>query len=220
VIENESKRVIPRKVMARVPDDILQKDLERYRKRAIELGATDAKIIPAEMVSMDERVIAKCVYPRCTFYGTNAHCPPYAMDIELARKVIKNFRHALFLWIKIPSDIIAGHEGSRNIVPWSRKTHEIVSKIESEAFFDGYKLALGFAAGSCKTMFCPNLECSALTPGQSCRQSLKARSAMEAVGMDVMDLAVKVGLDVYPIGASVSSSDVPHGFRFAIVFID
>jgi hypothetical protein len=43
---------------------------------------------------------------------------------------------------------------------------------------------------------------------------------MEAVGIDVMGLAAKVGVDVYPIGASVSSSDVPHGMRFGIVFID
>ena len=220
MMENGGRRVIPRKVSVRVPDDVLQEDLEKYRKMAIELGATDAKIIPAEMVSIDDRVIAKCAYPRCTFYGTNAHCPPYTMDIERARKVVSNFRYAIFLWIKVPSDIIAGREGARNILPWSRKTHEIVSRIESEAFFDGYKLALGFAAGSCKTVFCPNLECSALTPGQSCRHSLKARSAMEAVGMDVMNLAAKVGLDVYPIGPVVSPSDVPHGFRFAIVFID
>lgn len=219
-MESGDKRVIPRKIMARVPDDVLQEDLEKYRKRAIELGATGAKIIPAEMVSFDERVIAKCTYPRCTFYGACAHCPPYAMDIERARKVANNFRYAIFLWIEVPSDIIAGREGSRNILPWSKKTHEIVSKIESEAFYDGYKLALGFACGSCKTVFCPNLECSALTPGQSCRHSLKARSAMEAVGMDVMKLAASIGLDVYPIGASVSPSDVPHGFRFAIVFID
>lgn len=43
---------------------------------------------------------------------------------------------------------------------------------------------------------------------------------MEAVGIDVVDLATKVGLDGYPLKESVSPSDVPHGWRFDIVFFE
>jgi predicted metal-binding protein len=122
--------------------------------------------------------------------------------------------------MKIPSEDIAGPKSTGKVGLWLRKLHEIVSKIEAEAFYDGYKLALGFSGGPCKLVFCPAAECSALVPWQPCRHPLKARSAVEAVGIDVMDLAAKVGLDVYPIGASVSPSDVPHGMRCGIVFID
>jgi predicted metal-binding protein len=215
------KRAIPRKIAVWIPDEALQKEIEeKYRRRAIELGATDAKIVTSEMVTIDDRVIAKCVYPKCANYGTSANCPPYAMDIEQIRKVIGKFRYALFIWLKVPSEDIAGPEGIHRVAPWLRKMHEIVSLIEAEAFYDGYKLALGFSGGPCKVAFCAGAECSALVPGQACRHPLKARSAMEAVGIDVMGLAAKVGVDVYPIGASVSSSDVPHGMRFGIVFID
>ena len=97
--------------------------------------------------------------------------------------------------------------------------HEIVSKIEAEAFYDGYHLALGFACGPCKAAFCPEIECNALTTGQSCRHRLRARSSMEAVGMDAYTMAAKVGWDIYPIGASVQPSEVPHGTRLGLILI-
>ncbi len=220
-MESSEKRIVPRKITVRVPDDVLKKELEeKYRPRAIELGATDAKVIEADMVSIDERVIAKCVYPKCGSYGTSANCPPYAMDIDRVRKVIEKYRCALFIWIKVPSEDIAGTVDLKKVAPWLRLLHEIICRIEAEAFYDGYKLALGFSGGPCKLAFCPGTDCSALVPGKACRHPLRARSAMEAVGIDVMDLAAKVGLEVYPIGASVSPEDVPHGMRFGIVFID
>jgi predicted metal-binding protein len=220
-MDGAEKRIIPRKIVVQAPDEVLRKEIEeKYRQRAIELGATDAKVVTTDMVSIDDRVIAKCVYPKCPNYGTSANCPPYAMDIEKVRKVIGKFRYGLFIWLEVPSEDICGPEGIRKIAPWLRRMHEIIARIEAEAYYDGYKLALGFSGGPCKVAFCPGAECSALVSGQPCRHPLKARSAMEAVGIDVMDLAVKVGLDVYPIGASVASSDVPHGMRFGIVFID
>ncbi len=99
------------------------------------------------------------------------------------------------------------------------KTYEIISKIESQAFFDGYHLALGFACGPCKKFFCDKKECSALIPGQPCRHPLRARGSMEGVGMDVFTMATKAGWDVYPIGASIDPSEVPFGAVFGIVFI-
>ena len=210
-----------RKIVERVPEEMLQQDLEKYRQRAVELGATDAKIITTDMVVIDERVLAKCIYPKCPSYGTSVNCPPYAMSVDLARKVVNNFQHAIFAKLEVPSEEIAGPEArDRNLqVPWRRKIAEIVSKIEAEAFFDGYHLALAFAGGPCKGIFCPDTECSALIPGQPCRYPLRARSAMEAVGMDAFTMAVKVGWDIYPIGASLLPSEVPYGTRLGLVLI-
>jgi len=210
-----------RKIVERVPLEVLKKDLEKYQKKALELGATDAKIITSDMILVDERVRAKCIYPKCSNYGTNANCPPYAMEIDLVRKIVKNFQYAIFIKIEIPSIEMAGPEVKlkRLHVRGQRKNHEIVSKIEAEAFFDGYHLALGFAGGPCKSTFCPNDKCSALVPGQACRHPLRARSAMEAVGMDAFRMAANVGWDVYPIGATISPSEVPHGTRLGLILI-
>jgi len=222
------RKIMVRKIVEAVPDEVLQQDLERYRQRAIELGATDAKIISTDMVLIDERVRAKCLYPTCRRYGTNANCPPYAMDLDQLRKVVNNFRYAIFTKIEVPPELIAG-PNVRIIGPRGRekrlwasyqiKNHEIVSKIEAEAFYDGYYLAVGFADGSCKIAFCPNLECSSLVPGQGCRHPLRARPSMEGVGMNAFLMAAKVGWDVYPIGRCSDPAEVPHGTMLGLVLI-
>ena len=210
-----------RKILETVPDEMLQQDLEKYRQRAVKLGATDAKIISTDVILIDDRVRAKCIYPKCRAYGTNANCPPYAMDLDQVRKIVNGFKYAIFMKTEVPSELFAGQEARDKGLfdPATRKNHEIVSKIEAEAFFDGYHLALGFAGGSCKRTFCPNTECTALIPGQSCRHSLRARSSMEGVGMDAFTMAAKVGWAIYPIGASISPSEVPYGTRLGLVLI-
>ena len=210
-----------RKIVEKVPDEQLQKDLEKYRQRAVELGATDAKIITADMVLIDERVRAKCIIPLCGNYGTNANCPPNAIDLDLMRKIVNNFHYAIFIRIKVPSEEMSGTEfrEKRRAARSAMINFKIVAKIESEAFYDGYHLAVGFAGGPCKIYFCPDKECSAIVPGQPCRHALRARDSMEGVGMDAFTMAAKVGWEVYPIGATAQPSEVPHATRLGLVLI-
>ncbi|MFC2001321.1 DUF2284 domain-containing protein [Chloroflexota bacterium] len=211
-----------RKIVESIPEEQLQEDLEKYRKRAIELGATDAKIITADKIIIDERVLAKCIYPKCRQYGTNANCPPYAMSLDQVRKVVANFRYAIFVKLEVPSEYIAGPaaDRDRNLTKlYRKKLADIIAKIESEAFYDGYHLALAFGNGSCKTIFCPDKECNALISGQGCRHGLKARSSMEAVGMDCFTMATRVGWDIYPIGEKTAPSEIPGGLRVSLVLI-
>ncbi|MFQ5996270.1 MAG: DUF2284 domain-containing protein [Dehalococcoidales bacterium] len=210
-----------RKIVEKVPEEQLQQDLEKYRQRALELGATDAKIITTDEVVIDERVRAKCTYPKCPSYGTNVNCPPYAMSLDEVRKVVNNFRYAIFVKLDVPPGDIAGREaGDKNLVqPYRRKIAEVVAKIEAEAFYDGYHLALAFGSGTCKALLCPDTECQALVTGQACPHRLKARSPMEGVGMDVYTMTAKVGWDIYPIGDATLPSEVPYGLRLGLVLI-
>jgi predicted metal-binding protein len=212
---------MPRKILEKVPEDLLQADLERYRKTALELGATDAKIITTDVIVIDERVRAKCMYPKCRWYGTSANCPPNSMDLDLARKIVEKFRYAVFIKLEVPSTEVAGKDARNKDLsrPSQLKIREIVSKIESKAFFDGYHLALGLGEGPCKNAFCPDRECQALITGQPCRHPLKATGSMEGLGMDAFMMAAKVGWDIYPIGASVSPSEVPFGNKLGLVLI-
>ena len=209
------------KIIAKIPQEQLQKDLAKYRQRALEMGATDAKVIGTDDIVIDERVLAKCTYPKCPGYGTNANCPPYAMDIDKIRKVVNNFKYAIFIKLEVPPEDIAGKKAIEKDLtqPYRRKLAEIVAKIEAEAFYDGHHLALAFGNGSCKMLFCPNTECVALVPGQGCPHRLKARSPMEGVGMDAYTMATKVGWDIYPIGVATLPSEVPYGMRLALVLI-
>lgn len=209
-----------RKIVEVVPNEVLQQDLEKYRRRAVELGATDAKIITTDMIVVDDRVRAKCTYPKCEWYGTNANCPPYAMELEQTRKLVNSFRYAIFFKLNVPTEIVAGKRTPEQLKQdrqFAKIRIEIIAKVESNAFYDGYYLAVGFGSGSCKRFFCSDEDCRALKPGQSCKFPYYARSSMEAVGIDVYLTATKVGWDIYPIG--MAPSDAPHGTMAGIVFI-
>ncbi len=202
-----------RKIVEKIPEGMLQQDLGKYRQRALALGATDTKVITSDMILIDERVRAKCLYPKCRNYGTNAHCPPYASDLDLIRRMVDNFHYAILIKLEVPSEEMA------RFVRSQMKMYEIIGDIEAEAFYDGYHLAVGFGGGPCKVFFCPDQECSALTLGEGCRHPLKARASMEGAGMDAFTMATKVGWDIYPIGASILPLEVPHGTALGLVLI-
>ncbi|MFC1861371.1 DUF2284 domain-containing protein [Chloroflexota bacterium] len=210
-----------RKITEHIPNEILQQDLEKYRQRAIEIVAQDAKIIPTDMILIDERVRAKCINPKCHVYGTCANCPPYGLDIDFIRKLVNNYHYAIFTMFSIPPEEITGKTDAdtKERIRSQIKNHEMISKLEAEAFYDGYHLAVGFAGGSCKELFCSTQECTALIRGQGCRHRLRARPSMEGVGMNAMTMAASVGWDVYPVGKATTASEVAHGVRLGIVLI-
>jgi len=64
------------------------------------------------------------------------------------RKVVNNFNYAILIRLDVPSEEEAGPEAKdkKLFIRGITKLHEIVSKVEAEAFYDGYHLALGFAS--------------------------------------------------------------------------
>lgn len=207
-----------RKITDKVSNEVLIADLERYQQEAIKLGATDAKIITSDEVIVDERARMKCMYPKCNLYGTNANCPPYSATPAETREIVKKYQYAIFCTIQTPPEGILGAD-TAFINSFRRKMGEIITKIEAMAYYDGYYFAMGFSGGACKQAYCNDLECSALKPGQACRVPLKARAAMEAVGIDAFLMAAKVGWEVYPAGGSLKVEDIPCGRRLGLVLI-
>ncbi len=210
-----------KKIPEKIFDEVLQRDLEKYRRKAIELGATDAKIITADSIEIDERVLGKCIQPLCPRYGSNIYCPPYAPDLDFVRRKVKNFHYAILCKLEVPAEKIAGPEARAKKLwePYLHKMYEIIAKIEAEAFYDSYYLAMAFGTGPCKAIYCPDVDCSALVPGQSCRFPLKARAPIEGVGIDAYGLATKTGWEIYPIGISTAPSEIPFGVVLGLVLI-
>lgn len=97
-----------RKIAEIVPEETLKRDLENYRQKALKLGASDARIITTDMVVVDERVRAKCTYPKCEYYGTCTNCPPYSMEPEQTRKLVSRFQYAIFYKLNVPTEVLAG----------------------------------------------------------------------------------------------------------------
>ena len=69
-----------------ISEEDLRNDLECYCRLAREMGATEAVIVPAGDVVIDERVRLKCVVPRCLRAGETPNCPPYTPDLDLYAK--------------------------------------------------------------------------------------------------------------------------------------
>jgi predicted metal-binding protein len=203
-----------RKIVEHVPDDVLQEDLERYRRKAIDLGAMDPKTISTSEVVIDERVRAKCMYPRCDTYGTCANCPPYIWDLDGSRRLVDLFHHAVFFKVEAPFD-----EDLEALREADLLNYRIVSAIEADAFYDGHYLAVGFGGQSCRSGLCSNKECAALIPGQECRNPTKSRPNMHSMGMDVCKMATRQGWEMYPVGVSTRAGDVPGLTSLGIVFI-
>jgi len=139
------------------------------------------------------------------------------------RKLVNKYKYALFIMLRVPSKEFAGshvyYSTTRSTTrPSAMKLNKIVSKIESTAFYEGYHFATGFSVG-CKGLLCPEEECLAIKPGQSCRYPLKARAGMDAVGMSAYTMAARVGWDIYPCGEGANPEDLPHGTRLGIVLI-
>ena len=212
----------PRRIVEKIPEEVIRNDLEKYRRLALDLGASDAAIITADQIIIDDRVRLKCISPVCRGYGTCINCPPHVGDLDQMRKAIKQYKFSIFLKLEVSTRDIAGPDAIEqgSYVPSLKKLAEIVSKIEAAAFYDGYYLAAGFQGGRCKTLWCPDIECSALKTGNSCRYPLKARASMEAVGMDVYAMAIKMGWDIYPLGRDAPSPEVPFGVVCGLVLIN
>lgn len=211
-----------RKIEENPSREQLAQDLEQLRLKAIELGASDAKIITADQVIIDERVRMKCSYPKCAAYGTNAHCPPHAPDLEMARKVVARYQNGVLYTTEAPSEVYAGTEAAKEklfIAPM-RELNSIAGEIESAAFYMGYYFALGFSAGPCKAVFCRGVECSALIPGRGCRAKMRARGSMEGFGMDVYGMATRAGWDIYPCGYRTRPEDIPYGRAIGLVLVN
>jgi len=209
-----------KKIRLEIDEDQLQKDLERYTEKALELGATKAKIIKVEDIPVDERVVLKCQIPRCFGYGVSVNCPPNTLKPAELRAILKKYKWAVFFIKDIPPHVIVRDKSTiKERVAVYQNIFKIVNEVESMAFYDGYYLAFGFAAGSCRHTFCGLEKTCPPMEGERCRFSLRSRPSMEAVGIDVYKLTTSVGWDIYPIGSNAKAEEIPKGTLAGIVIV-
>ena len=198
----------------------LERDLENFKKKALDLGASMAEIIPAEWIEIDERVRLKCSIPTCPYFDKSIHCPPHSPDLDLMRKTISRYHHALLFALDIlPTTDFSDHsQGGGASKKWASKCLEITGRLETLAFGSGYHLAMGFSQASCLKALCGQDRCLVLEGGK-CPYPLKSRPSMESVGIDVYSLVTKVGWDIYPIYRSVDPKAVKRALSVGIVLV-
>jgi predicted metal-binding protein len=200
----------------------LKANLERYRELALKLGASEATIVPASDVVIDERVRLKCVVPRCLRAGETPNCPPNAPDLDLIRRALNRFSWAILFKCDVEpiEDYVPGRgatrEEKRRTLSFHRQSGEVVYELERQAYRDGYHLAMGFGGGSCKDSLCQGVLCQYLDSGR-CRFPHRSRPAMEAMGIDVIALIDKAGWKAYALLDDLSQ--IPCAITVGIVFV-
>jgi len=208
------------KIGAIADESKLGNDLERYKNKAIELGAANAKIIETKEIPVDERVTLKCQIPRCYGYGSGAHCPPNTMKPDELKKHLENYQWGIFFTRSLPTELLLKGATDKDRIAAFQSIYKIVKSVESMAFYDGHYLAFGLGAGSCRRTFCGKHDtCSALE-GKSCRFPLLARPSMEAVGIDVYRTTAEAGWDIFPIGTQASAEATPNAVLAGLVIVE
>jgi len=117
----------------------IEEDLNRLCQLAVIFGAADARLIKAEGIIVSDWVLLKCQYG-CDGYGKSLTCPPYSPTPEKFRKTLKGYGQAILLKF----------EPREQEYDW-KSTHEVVARLEKEAFLSGYYSAFGLPADPAHT---------------------------------------------------------------------
>jgi predicted metal-binding protein len=190
-------------------------ELENF---AIEKGASSARVFPARLVVVDERVRLKCQIPLCPHYGQCLTCPPNVPGVEEFSRALKRYEKAMLVQTRTSlsgeMESFAKEDAIRFLVSPGKKQpanagkdpaaardfgnvrlaavrlHKLVNEVEGKAMSLGFHYALGLIGGEC--MLCP--ECAGAGQGKGCRRPYEARPSMEGVGIDVIETSRKAGL--------------------------
>jgi predicted metal-binding protein len=159
----------------------------KYLKRAQELGARGAKVIPAKSIVTAEWVRMKCQFG-CDGYGGCLTCPPHSPTPETTRRMLGCYKRGLLIQGKQYSDI-----------------RSIVVTLEREIFLDGYFKAFGMGAGPCN--LCE--ECA-----ETCCHTEKTRPSLEACGIDVY---TTVRANGYPIDVLKTADYIGNYYGIVLI---
>ncbi len=169
---------------------IIQEALNELTQLACRLGSSDATVISASDISVEDDLANLCQEPRCENYGLSASCPPHVTGPSGFRKLVKSFRYAVVFKIDVPLEILLSDQ-RQDIF---QVLHTIAADVEQAAVKMGFAKAKAFAGGSCKKLFCRNhVGCKILTEGGKCRNPHRARPSMSGFGINVSRLVQAAG---------------------------
>ena len=187
----------------------------KLQKEAVELGASEAKIIAVDRIPVENEVVEMCKAHLCSGYGKSVNCPPHVMGPGQARKWIEEYERALFFKIDVSPQVLLSEDRFETF----KTVYVITSKLEASALEDGFPLAKALAAGSCKPVFCRDRTCDALLDRGECRYPSLARPSMEALGINVFKLSRDVGWEIYTILKDSDPETVPKGMLAGLLLL-
>ncbi|PWR73733.1 DUF2284 domain-containing protein [Methanospirillum lacunae] len=201
---------------------------EFLRQTALNLGATDTRVIKSSEVIVENRVPLKC-RTGCITYGTKLTCPPHVPTPDEFRTILSEYRYALLVKFTSPAladpDIICsltqlmndkkGDPDKREkatafmsqYVEGNTDRLNTMLELEKQAFNAGYTFALAFVNGSCRLCETCN------TKEGKCLHPTRARIPEHAVGINMIKTAERAGIPIsFPV--------IGHPSPMALLLID
>jgi predicted metal-binding protein len=167
----------------------LSEDVSRLRQMALDEGADEAAIISAKAVVFSPEVKARA---DADDGNPSIHWPLNYPKDDI-REAVNAYQAGVFFQLHADQDMPdygGGPIQDENHKNLFFKVADIVSRIESAAFYLGYHLVIGLTSGNCKSIFCADEKrCRALIKGQKCRQPYKGRPSLPAAGIDALKMA-------------------------------
>jgi predicted metal-binding protein len=190
------------------------------KEKALEVGAIEAKIIPADKVFVENRVTLKC--RGCVGYGKKLTCPPHVPTPDEFRKILGEYDHALLIKFRSPAETdddvyrsiyrywldpaapedkkVKATKFWNDYFSYSKNISLAMLELEKTAFNKGFTFALALVNGSCR--FCE--KCN--VENGICNHPNMARIPEHALGINMKKTAEKAGM---PITFPVSGNPTP-----------
>jgi predicted metal-binding protein len=162
-------------------------DKAEFDEFTSKLGIDTAVHFDAAMLAPEERIRKYCADNLCGCYGKNYMCPPQAGSIEETKARLGEYNRGILVECSTPLDVKRDIKGlNKTKLDFHRK----ILKTENYLKENGASRVLGLIGGNCS--LCE--PCYSQT-GKPCAHPDRARSSLEAQGIDVMDLRRKLGLE-------------------------
>lgn len=135
----------------------------------------------------EERIRRYCIENRCGCHDANHMCPPRVGSLEEVEAVLQDFTKGVLLQYSRKVEVANDREG---VIRTKLEFHRLVLRLERRLERRGMTGLWGLIGGNCE--LCRT--CTALED-KPCRHPEKARPSLEAIGVDVVGLLEKLGLD-------------------------
>jgi len=162
-------------------------DAQSVKEQAARLGFDLCLGFDPALLVPEERIRGYCIENRCGSYNANHMCPPRVGSLGEVTARLQRFPEGVLLQYSRRMDVANDREG---VIRTKLEFHRLVLRLERRLEKRGVGGLWGLIGGNCE--LCRT--CTALED-KPCRHPEKARTSLEGIGVDVVGLLGRLGLD-------------------------
>jgi predicted metal-binding protein len=162
-------------------------DLESVLEQAARLEFDLCLEFAPTLLVPEQRIRDYCVENRCGSYNANHMCPPRVGSLKEIGVRLQGFSQGVLLRYSRPLDVANDREG---VTRTKLEFHRLILRLERRLRRRGMTQLWGLIGGNCELC-----RVCAAVEDKPCRHPERARTSLEAIGVDVVGLQERLGLD-------------------------